>query len=276
MQKQRFLMCAPDYFGVHYVINPWMEGHINDTESQLATTQWNQLYAIVQQFADVNVLPSAPGLPDLVFTANAAVVRNDQAILSSFLYPERQPEEPKFQGWLASNGFEVHTLPRNVSFEGAGDALFDRATDRLWFGHGVRSSLTAMPYLERIFNVAVQPLSLLQTRYYHLDTCFCPLEGGFLLYYPDAFDEPSVAAIESLVPAAARLAVPSQDAEDFACNAINIGNTVILNKISSNSREWLTERGFQVIETPTSEFLKAGGSTKCLSLRLDEMPPAKP
>jgi N-dimethylarginine dimethylaminohydrolase len=125
-----------------------------------------------------------------------------------------------------------------------------------------------MPYLEQILNVEVQPLSLLQTRYYHLDTCFCPLEGGFLLYYPDAFDNASVAAIESLVPADFRLAVPDDDAVHFACNAINIGRTVILNKMSDSSKQWLAERSFQVVETPTSEFLKAGGSTKCLSLRL--------
>lgn len=268
MQKQRLLMCAPDYFGVHYVINPWMEGHINDTRGDLAATQWNRLYEVVKQHGEVDLLPPVPGLPDLVFTANAAVVRGRKAVLSSFLYQERQPEEPRFQKWLAAHGFEVHTLPREVSFEGAGDALFDEKAQRLWFGHGVRSSLSAMPYLEQILDVEVQPLSLLQTRYYHLDTCFCPLEGGFLLYYPDAFDNASVAAIESLVPADFRLAVPDDDAVHFACNAINIGRTVILNKMSDSSKQWLAERSFQVVETPTSEFLKAGGSTKCLSLRL--------
>jgi N-dimethylarginine dimethylaminohydrolase len=217
-------------------------------------------------------LPPVAGLPDLVFTANAAVVCGSKALLSSFLYPERQPEEPHFQSWLARHGFEVYTLPREVSFEGAGDALFDRLTDRLWFGHGVRSSLSAAPHLERIFRVPVQPLALLQTRYYHLDTCLCPLEGGYLLYYPAAFDHASIAAIERLVPAEARLAVPREDAEDFACNAINIGKVVVLNKISASSKKWLAERGFEVVETATSEFLKAGGSTKCLSLRLNEGP----
>ena len=145
------------------------------------------------------LLPPRPGLPDLVFTANAALVRGTTAVLSSFLHKERQGEEPFNHQWLTENGFTVHTLPREVSFEGAGDALFDRSLDLLWFGHGVRSSIQALPYFERLLDIEVQPLALLQTRFYHLDTCFCPLEGGYLLYYPDAFDSASNQAIERRV-----------------------------------------------------------------------------
>jgi N-dimethylarginine dimethylaminohydrolase len=34
----------------------------------------------------------------------------------------------------------------------------------------------------------VLPLELVNPRFYHLDTCFCPLAPGEALYYPDAFD----------------------------------------------------------------------------------------
>ena len=270
MQKPRLLMCPPDFFGVHYVINPWMEGHVDDTLDGLATRQWRDLEVHVKKYADVAVLPPKRGLPDLVFTANAALIRGNTAILSSFLHKERQGEEPWNHRWLSENGFAVNTLPREVSFEGAGDALFDRRLDLLWFGHGVRSDIQAMPYFERLLGVEVQPLTLLQTRFYHLDTCFCPLTGGYLLYYPVAFDDASNAAIEQRVPSNMRLAVPEEDAFHFACNAINLDRTVILHKISDASKQWLAERNFTVIETPTTEFLKAGGSAKCLSLRLDE------
>ena len=270
MQKPLLLMCPPDYFGVHYVINPWMEGHIDDTFDGLAARQWNELLGIVEDRADVVLVPPQPGLPDLVFTANAALVRGKTAILSSFLHPERQGEEPHFQTSLSERGFNVHTLPREVSFEGAGDALFDRRLDLLWFGHGVRSSILALPYFERLLNIEVQPLTLLQTRFYHLDTCFCPLTGGYLLYYPDAFDAASNAAIERRVAPELRLAVSEGDAFNFACNAINLDRTLILHRLSDRSKQWLADRQFDVIETSTTEFLKAGGSAKCLSLRLDE------
>ena len=162
-----------------------------------------------------------------------------------------------------------------MHFEGAGDALFDRKLPLLWFGHGVRSSIAALPYLERLLGsrsapLEVQPLELLQSRFYHLDTCFCPLEGGALLYYAEAFSPASRRIIEERLPAHQRLAVSAEDALDFACNAINIGRHVILNRASRALQTWLTERGFTVHQTPTSEFLKAGGSTKCLSLSLCE------
>lgn len=270
MQKPLLLMCPPDYFGVHYVINPWMEGHIDDTSDGLAARQWQALLDILKVHADVVLIPPQPGLPDLVFTANAALVRGKTAILSSFLHPERQGEEAHYHASLTEHGFEVHTLPREVSFEGAGDALFDRKLDLLWFGHGVRSSILALACFERLLDLEVQPLTLLQTRFYHLDTCFCPLAGGYLLYYPDAFDAASNEAIERRVAPELRLAVPEEDAFNFACNAINLGRTVILHKMSEASKQWLVERDFSVIESSTTEFLKAGGSAKCLSLRLDE------
>ena len=32
------------------------------------------------------------------------------------------------------------------------------------------------------------PLELVNPRFYHLDTCFCPLAPGVAIYYPEAFD----------------------------------------------------------------------------------------
>ena len=33
------------------------------------------------------------------------------------------------------------------------------------------------------------PLELVDPRFYHLDTCFCPVAPGVAIYYPGAFDE---------------------------------------------------------------------------------------
>jgi N-dimethylarginine dimethylaminohydrolase len=269
-----FLLCPPPHFGVHYVINPWMSGHIGATSNVLATSQWSAFRDILASFSQIELLPAVPGLPDLVFTANAAVLRGNRAVLSSFRHPERQQEEPHLAAWLTAQGFDFLTLPREIHFEGAGDALFQRgvsiANNLLWFGHGVRSSIKALPYLEQHLGVTVQPLRLADKRFYHLDTCFCPLDRGHLLYYPAAFVAESVAIIEALVPPSHRYAVSDEDAEDFACNAVNLAGQVILNRASSELKQWLDEQGFTVHETATTEFLKAGGSTKCLTLRLDE------
>ncbi len=232
--------------------------------------QWSRLHALLSERAEVASLPAVAGLPDLVFTANAALIYRETAVLSSFRCPERQPESPHFAKWLIADGFEVRTLPPGVLFEGAGDALFDRSEPLLWFGHGMRSDLAAKTYLEQFVDVEVQPLRLRNPSFYHLDTCLCPLEGGYLLYYPPAFDEAGNTAIERRVPRDRRLALSDEDAVHFACNTVNIGRSVILNHASQELVMQLNRCGFEVITTVLTEFMRAGGAAKCLSLRLNE------
>lgn len=270
--QSRFLMCPPHHFGVEYVINPWMQDQINAADQQLAARQWTRFHELMSHHADVALMPAIQGLPDLVFTANAALVYEQTAVLSSFRCPERQPEERHYADWLAADGFNVKTLPAGTLFEGAGDALFDRDfPSLLWFGYGYRSNINALPFLKQSLGVDVQPLRLCDPRFYHLDKCFCPLERGYLFYYAPAFDRQANSAIESRIPADRRYAVSEEDAIHFACNAVNIGNKVILNYATPELTNWLQLRGFEVTQTTMSEFMKAGGSTKCLSLRLDEM-----
>ena len=270
MNRTRFLMCPPVHYGVEYIINPWMEGQLHHTDPALARRQWSALQGILASVAEVCLLPAAPGLPDLVFTANAALIHGATAVLSNFRCEERQPEAPLNAAWFSENGFRVVTLPEEISFEGAGDALFHRSLPLLWLGHGFRSNIAALPHLERAAGCEVQALRLCDPRFYHLDTCFCPLEEGHLLYFPGAFDSDGNAAIEARVAPEKRLALSEVDAMHFACNAINVGSRVILNDASPAVTDWLASRGFTVVKTDLREFIKAGGAAKCLSLRLDE------
>ena len=270
MGEPRFLMCAPTHYDVDYVINPWMEGNVHRSSKALAAAQWQQLQGVLARHARVEQLEPQPGLPDLVFTANAAVVVEDRVVLARFFHPERQGEEPCFQRWFENQGYGVTLLPADLPFEGAGDALLDRAGGWLWAGYGFRSELAAHPLLAEALGVEVLSLRLMDERFYHLDTCFCPLSDGTLLYYPPAFDFYSNRLIETRVPAEKRLVVAEADALAFACNAVNVGRTVILNQASAPLRQQLETRGYSVLETPLTEFLKAGGAAKCLTLRLDE------
>ena len=270
MGPLRFLMCPPEFFEVAYVINPWMEGQVHATDRSRAVEQWSALHRLLGEHAEVLSMPPVSGLPDLVFTANAGLVYRGKAIISSFRFPERQPESPRFAAWFESNGFEAYQLPPGALFEGAGDALFDRTRQLLWMGHGMRSNIEARHPIERLLGIEIEALRLQNPSFYHLDTCFCPLNHGYLLYYPDAFDEPSRAAIEKRVPENKRLPVDSADAGRFACNAVNIGNALIANSFSDDLERRLSAAGFQTIQSPLSEFMRSGGAAKCLSLRLDE------
>lgn len=265
-----FLMCPPEHFTVAYIINPWMHGNLRRIDNAVAKQQWRSLYDAISDLATVRLVLPQPGSPDMVFTANAGLVKGRRFLVSRFRYPERQYEEPYFADWFMDRGYEVSLMPRDVPFEGAGDALFDRGDGLLWMAHGHRSISGAREVIRERIGVEVETLRLTDTRFYHLDTCFCPLDGGYLLYYPPAFDEPSRAAIEKRVPAARRIAIGEEDALAFACNAVNIDTTVIVNRATPGFVKALAAKGFEVVQTPLSEFMKAGGSAKCLTLRLDE------
>ncbi|KAM3093152.1 TIGR00300 family protein [Phormidesmis sp. 146-35] len=266
----RFLMCPPDHYDVDYVINPWMEGNIHKSSRDRAVEQWQKLHSVIQNHAIVDLVKPEIGVPDMVFTANAGLVLGKTVVLSRFFHKERQGEEPFFKQWFEDNGYTVHELPKDLPFEGAGDALLDREGRWLWAGYGFRSELDSHPYLAKWLDIEVVSLRLMDERFYHLDTCFCPLNNGYLLYYPPAFDAYSNRMIEMRVPEAKRIPISEPDAVTFACNAVNIEEVVILNKASDELRQRLTQAGFRVIETPLTEFLKAGGASKCLTLRVTE------
>lgn len=266
----RILMCPPHHYDVDYVINPWMEGNIHRSSRDRAEDQWNRLYQILTEHTQVDLVKPEKGWPDMVFTANAGLVLGDQVVLSRFFHPERQGEEPYFKAWFESQGFKVHELPAGLPFEGAGDALLDRENTMLWAGYGFRSELDTHPYLADWLNIEVLSLRLIDERFYHLDTCFCPLTDGYLLYYPPAFDAYSNRLIEMRVPASKRIAVSEVDAVNFACNAVNIDRTLVMNQASDSLKRHLSDLDFTVIETPLNEFLKAGGAAKCLTLRVTE------
>ncbi len=266
----RFLMCAPDHYDVDYVINPWMEGNIHKSSRDRAADQWHKLHHVIKDHAIVDLVAPEKGWPDMVFTANAGLVLGTNVVLSRFLHPERQGEEPYFKAWFEANGYTVYELPSDLPFEGAGDALFDREGRWLWAGYGFRTELDSHPMIAKWLDTEVLSLRLVDNRFYHLDTCFCPLKGGYLLYYPPAFDAYSNHLIERRVPAEKRIAIAEADAVNFACNAVNINEIVIMNNASAGLKQRLADVGFTVIETPLTEFLKAGGAAKCLTLRTTE------
>ncbi|MBI1891325.1 MAG: nitrate reductase [Burkholderiales bacterium] len=267
----RYLMCAPDHFEVAYVINPWMQGNVALSKNDVADRQWRVLAASIGEVAQVERIPAMSGVPDMVFTANAGLVLGNTFVLSHFRHPERQGEEAHFAAWFATQGFQVEQLPPDLFFEGAGDALLDRGEPLLWMGYGHRTSAACAPMLADMLEIDVEPLKLVDERFYHLDTCFCPLEGGYLMYYPAAFDEASQNRIAARIPAKRRLIVSDADALDFACNAVNCGEHVFLNRSSAGLVRVLQAYGFSVKQIPLTEFMKAGGSAKCLTLKLNEM-----
>jgi len=261
----RILMCPPDHYGIEYEINPWMNRSLGAVRA-LAFTQWQNLRATLEGLgAAIEVLPPVAGLPDLVFTANAGLMFHNRFYSSRFRHDVRAKETPLFDQWCAAHGFEVVTLPEGMFFEGAGDALF--CGDVLFAGYRIRSDVHAHQWLARSAGVRVLPLELVNTRFYHLDTCFCPLSPGEAIYFPGAFDEYGREVLTAHVPKL--YPVAEAEAHRFGCNAVVVGKTVVHNSGCDGLAATLMAAGYQSIPVELDEFLKAGGSAKCLTLRLD-------
>ncbi len=262
------LLCPPDHYGIEYEINPWMDRDQNAVP-ELARAQWQGLYRTLQSLgSQVEVLPPEPGLPDMVFTANAGLVAGNKAVLSHFRYPQRQGEEEHFSKWFAGHGYEVIRMPEGRFFEGEGDALF--CGDTLFCGYRFRSDIRSHQFIGEVLNRLVISLELVNDRFYHLDTCFCPLPRGGAVWYPAAFDEYGRRAIRHQVKDL--IEVARDEAFRFACNAVALDGDIIMAEGCPELELKLADRGYRPHPLSMTEFIKAGGACKCLTLLLPQKP----
>ena len=248
-----------------------MQHSVGQTDPALARRQWTGLRDALAAHADIVLIEPQHRLPDMVFTANAGIVLGDVAVVSRFRSPERRGEEAFFRAWFETRGLRLAPWPQDVFFEGGGDVLPDRSQPILWCGFGFRSDQEAAALLGRLFGShRAIGLRLVDPRFYHLDTCFCPLAGGYLLYFPPALDAASQRIVANAIAPEKRIAVEPEDALAFACNAVDLDGHIFLNAASPGLRKRLHEAGFTTVITPLSEFHKSGGTAKCLTLKLNE------
>jgi N-dimethylarginine dimethylaminohydrolase len=263
---------------VSYVINPWMDPHswARDRRAQLAAArEWSALERKLGKLgANIEHVAPAPGLPDLVFTANAAVVLDRNVLLARFRYPERRSEEPHFEAAfraLQARGVVdcIRKLPDNLVLEGAGDCVWDWSRKLFWLGYGPRSDSAAKEPVADMFAQEVVALELTDPRFYHMDTALAPLPGGEVMYLPQAFSAAALGEIRARVAPHDRIELAPEDGCRLAANAVCLDRAVVLSDCSDALRGELSERGYRVVSTPLPSFLRSGGSAFCLTLRLD-------
>ncbi len=271
IDRPTYLMCPPEWYDVDYVINPWMAGNLHRPSRDTAFAQWKNLHLHLQRIADVRLLHARSGSPDMVFVAHTALVQHGVAAVSSFAHPQRQGEEQHLRKWFQDEGFLVWETPRETAFEGEGDALFNAEGDHLWAAHGVRTCKHSHRHVADAWHTRVTSLHLVDPRFYHLDTCFAPLSGGHLVYFPGAFDAASVAKIEAAYPADKRIAVSELEATRFACNVINVGRNILTCPVGTSLASRLEGLGYVITELELTEFVRGGGSAKALALRLSDI-----
>jgi len=273
------MMSRPEYFEVVYQINPWMQP--SDWQSRAtellsqAQRGWEAMYeAFLAMGASVQFVPPAKGLPDMVFTANSAIVLNKKVLLAQFRYQERQGEEKHYAEFferMKESGIvnEVGNFPKGVFQEGAGDCHWDAHRQLFWAGYGPRSSKECVPRIEEYFGQTVVPLELTSDEFYHVDVSLCPLSKGHILYYPPAFKKEALASIHERVGKEQLIAIEREDAANFCANAVEINGNLLMAPCSEKLEGQLKEFGYKVIKLPVEAFGMSGGSVYCMTLRLD-------
>lgn len=272
-RPRRVLLTTPTHFDVEYVINPHMAEHVGTVNKAVATQQWTALRAVYTAL-DMSplVVDGKPGFPDMVFCANQTLpfyqpTRDRHGVVLSRMHAEeRRGEVPHFADVFEEQGYAIESLPDdlNASFEGMGDAIWHPGRYLLWGGYGFRTSPAAYQAISDLVEVPAVLLELQDPDYYHLDTCFCPLDPHHVLVAPTAFDEVGMALINELFDTV--IEAPDDEARNqFACNAhCPDGSHVLIQNGCEQTMDRLRENDFVPVELDTSEFLKAGGSVFCM------------
>lgn len=261
---RRYLMTEPHHFTVCYHINPWMTPTVVTESAQL---EWKRLVEAMEAAgAQVTTMPDVEGLPDMAFTMNAGFVFGHRAVPSTFHHPERQPETAHWTAWFEGAGYDLVDLglPAGSSFE-AGDAfLLGEALVGAW---GYRSSREAPPALAAATGRPLVQVRLVDDRFYHFDTCFCPLGPDSAIVFLDAIAPEDRSRLLDLV--ADPLLIDEAEALTLCANSLVIGDTVLMSRCPPRVERALADRGFRVSTVEVAEFHKSGGSVRCLTLPLD-------
>ncbi|MEW1962414.1 dimethylargininase [Microbacterium sp. NPDC077644] len=272
-QHRRYLMCKPEHFTVSYKINPWMEP-AKPTDTAKAVEQWQKLYDLYLELGhEVELIEPLAGYPDMVYTANGGFLIDNRAYVPKFYFEERAGEAPAFAEWFRANGFDT-VLPEEVN-EGEGDFLL--AGDVILAGTGFRSAGDSHREVAEVFGREVVTLTLIDPRFYHLDTALTVLDpvigaenGGpekaNIAYLPGAFDDASRAILEERFPDA--ILVSDEDGAVFGLNSASDGYNVIISPRATGFEKQLRERGYNPITVDLSELLLGGGGIKCCTLEL--------
>jgi N-dimethylarginine dimethylaminohydrolase len=262
---KKILMCRPTNFQVSYVINPWMKpGSVN---SQNALSQWQELKkALNSQNIEVETIIQDTTLPDMVFAADQAIIKNNNLVLSNFHYKERRGEKKHYQGWFEQQGFNIKQLPKNYYFEGSGECIWFGQT--LFVGTGFRNSPHVCRFLGKYLEVEAICLELVNPRYYHLDTCLFVLNETTAFYYPQAFSLKSKRLLKKMIPNL--ISFTEEEVNNFAANSLATDHHVVVQTGNASFTRQIKDLGYTPVEVNVSEFMKSGGGIHCLTQVLKE------
>jgi N-dimethylarginine dimethylaminohydrolase len=268
------LMCPPDSFDVVDVKNPFMRNQQGKVDRALARREWEDLKAVFQRLG-VNVCSDSPvpGCEDMVFCANPIFTGLDAGgqcvcVLSHMRFASRQREVAAHEAWFRANGYRVVIIDSPLLFEGGGDAIWHPGRRLIWGGCGRRTDAEIYDEIAQVLDAPVIALELKTDVFYHLDTCFCPIDERTALLYPPAISSEGVEEIHRMFERIIEVD-EGEATNSMACNSTSVfAKSVVMPAGAPKTARALRELGFEVVEVNTSEFIKSGGSVYCMKTYL--------
>lgn len=277
-EPRRIILVQPDFYDVIDVKNPYMTGEIVD--KKLARQQWQNMVDIYQSYVEKGVLDEVvtleggEGLEDMVYCANQSLPFQDEAgnnhvLLSNMKHASRMQEVPYFEKFYDKQGYQIHTIDHNILLEGMGDCIFHPFKQLVWMGYGYRTDNETAALVESYLKIPVIPLKLVSPYFYHLDTCFLPLNEHTVMLCKEAFDEESLENIKLVFKEVVEVS-REEATSTFGLNTHCIYNenqsVAVVPKGSESIIKKLNEVGYVIHEVDTSEFIKGGGSVFCMKM----------
>jgi N-dimethylarginine dimethylaminohydrolase len=223
-------------------------------------------------------------LPDIVFTANGGLslprLKAPLILLPNMKYPQRKAELPFLTTMFAALGLRTMDYPGREPFEGQAELKWFDGGRKAVCGYGHRSTKRTFEELDELFSKIYDPnkkptllvLPLASADYYHLDVAMCeysPVGSSNItkcFVHKRAFSSTSHAALRSFLGPQNVTVIDTIDS--FCLNAVIDGPTMITHKLTDPALKPLFEKatGRRVVQVPTTEFEKSGGSVRCMTL----------
>jgi len=266
LYNQELLMCRPDFFRIAYQINPYMHTSSQPDPEKLAPEYAAIVGAHEALGRKLHFIEPDPAWPDMVYTANTALIRGKKAVLAN-LPKERAGEVELAGAWLRAHGFETFTCP--VLFSGQGDAL-PTGTGALIKGRGWRSHPDSDKFVADTLGYEIIPVQSVSGQWYDIDLSIGIIKPGVIAVCLATLDDES-----QLLLAARRdlriIPVSLEEAQKAALNLVSDGTTVIITSGVPDMAEALRAEGMIVIERSIEQLWKGGGSIRCTTLALDTL-----
>lgn len=291
-----FLMCPPTYYRILAAEPPWRLYNVQSEKGleiyqrnpkefhRKAESQWLNFKKTLEICFSAKILTLEPAkeLPDQTFTADASLSLVEEhkqfSFLSHFTHPKRQ-KETKHHERIIRETFEGREIvPIDTAFEGQGDTVYDPFRDVFWSGYvenigdpaNGRSSKVSHQKLNAVSGIPVHSLQV-KRPFFHIDTCLAPLSGGHLLVYKAGMDDKAFQTVleqgilsQNLNPTEFLIEVNEHEAEQYACNVINVGKNIVMARCGDRIPNKLRHLGYQVFEVDLSYFICSGGGPHCL------------